>query len=253
MSSTWRPDTVGVVREHLVARRHAGHVDVARPRCRSRRVVSSGQLCTTQPRSSFGSPTVPISQSTIAASRAGAPCSVHHVGELVVAVHEAGDEVDRLVRAQPRRRLVEAGQLAALDALEERGPPVDLALVEAVGPAEVLQALGLPVDLRQQRDALDQLVGEPLAGVEVGVERRGPRRRSVPSATSRRRSPSGRRCGRAPTGPSHTRDRRGVGHVGAVERLDDPPLAEDAVVAVGRGASAAGCAARTCRSPRRIS
>ena len=117
---------------------------------------------------------MPISQSTIAASRAGAPSLVHHVGELVVAVHEPGDEVDRLVRAQPGRRLVEAGQLAALDALEERGPAVDLALVEAVGPAEVLQALGLPVDVAEQRDALDQLVGEALAGVEVGVERRRP-------------------------------------------------------------------------------
>ena len=61
----------------------------------------------------------------------------HHVGELVVAVHQARDVVDRAVRPQPGGRLVEAGQLAALDALEERRPAVHLALVEALGPAQV--------------------------------------------------------------------------------------------------------------------
>ena len=66
----------------------------------------------------------------------------------------------RPVRPQPRGGHVEAGQLASLDALEEGGPPVDLALVEAVGPAEVLEALGPPVDVAQQGDALDQLEGE---------------------------------------------------------------------------------------------
>ena len=44
----------------------------------------------THPRSSSGSPTVAISQSTdMAASRAGVPVAEHHVGELVVAVHDA--------------------------------------------------------------------------------------------------------------------------------------------------------------------
>ena len=167
---------------------------------------------------------------------------VHHVGELVVAVHEPGDEVDRLVRAQPRRRLVEAGQLAALDALEERGPPVDLALVEAVGPAEVLQALGLPVDLAEQRDALDQLVGQALAGVEVGVERRRP-------AVGVHRRPAVDEAHQVEGAAEHRRvlahaDGRGVRHVGAVERLDDAPLAQDALVAVGRAPSAAGCGSR---------
>ena len=37
---------------------------------------------------------------------------VHHVGELVVAVHQAGDEVERLVRAQPVGGDVEAGQIS---------------------------------------------------------------------------------------------------------------------------------------------
>ena len=118
-------------------------------------------------------------------------------------MHEPGDEVDRPVGAQPRGRFVEAGELAALDALEERGPAVDLALVEAVGAAEVLRALRLPVDVRRA------------ARCPRPAGRRGPRgprgrcrtaratscRPSGPSATSRRRSPSGRRCGRAPTGP----------------------------------------------------
>ena len=150
------------------------HVDVARSRAASGAIVSSGQLCTVQPRSSLGSPTVPISQSTMAASARRRAVLVHDVGELVVAVHEPRDVVDRAVRPEPGRGLVEAGQLAALDPLEEGGPAVDLALVEAVGAAEVLEALGLPVDVGQQGDALDQLVGEPGPGLEVGVERRRP-------------------------------------------------------------------------------
>ena len=212
--------------------------------------MSSGQLCTTQPRSSFGSPTVPISQSTIAASRAGAPCSVHDVGELVVAVHEPGHVVDRLVGAQPGGGLVEAGELAALDPLEERGPPVDLALVEAVGAAEVLEALRLPVDVAEQGDALDELVGEPACGPR-GRCRTAPatagcrRARLEPHRRpARRRSPSGRRRGRAPSVSSHAAMAGGVRHVGAVERLDDAPLAQDALVAGRRAPTAAGCAGR---------
>ena len=38
----------------------------------------------------------------------------------------------------------------------------------------ILEALGLPVDLRQQRDALHQLEPEAGAGLEIGVERRRP-------------------------------------------------------------------------------
>ena len=124
------------------------------------------------------------------------------------------------------------GQLPALDALEERGPAVDLAFVEAVGPTEVLQALGLPVDVAEQRDALDELVGEPLAGLEVGVERRRPavgvhRRPAVDPAHQVEGAAEHRRVLAHPDG-------LGVGHLGAVERLDDPPLADDALVAVGR-------------------
>ena len=71
-------------------------------------------------------------------------------------------------------RDVEAVDLAALDPLEEADPPVDLAFVKAVRAAEVLQPLGLPVDLRQQRDALGELISQTLTRVEVGVERLRP-------------------------------------------------------------------------------
>ena len=79
-----------------------------------------------------------------------------------------------LCACEPRGRHVEAGELAALDPLEEADPAVDLAFVEAVRPAEILQPLGLPVHLGQQRDALGQLVTQPWPGVEVAVERFGP-------------------------------------------------------------------------------
>ena len=49
------------------------------------------------------------------------------------------------------------GELAALDPVEERGPPVDLALVEAVGPAEVLQAPACQSTFDSRRDAVDEL------------------------------------------------------------------------------------------------
>ena len=178
----------------------------------------------------------------MAASRAGRAVLVHDVGELVVAVHEAGDVVDRLVGPQPGRGLVEAGQLPALDPLEEGGPAVDLALVEAVGPAEVLQALGLPVDLRQQGDALDQLVGQARRGPR-GRRRRAPARAGSrrassrgPSATSRRRSPSGRRPGPAPSVSVHAAMAGVWGTSVPVERLDDAPLPQMPVVpALRRG------------------
>src|SRR5207248_8606542 len=105
----------------------------------------------------------------------GAAVAVHDVSELVVAVHEAGDVVDRPMPSQPRRRFGEARQLATLDALEEGGPAIDLPLVEAVRPAEVLQALRVPVDVAEQSDALDELIRQSLAGLEVGVEGGRPR------------------------------------------------------------------------------
>ncbi|MDT5103736.1 MAG: hypothetical protein QOI25_1249, partial [Mycobacterium sp.] len=63
----------------------------------------------------------------------------HHVGELVVAVHQARDEVERPVRAQPVGGFAQTVEFTILDPLEEAGPAVDLTLVEAVGPPEVGQ------------------------------------------------------------------------------------------------------------------
>ena len=200
MSSTWRPETVGVVLHHLVARRHAAHVGVAAGPGVLGRLGVLGPALHDPAEVELRVPDrahLPVDQRGEPRRRA---VLEHHVGELVVAVHEPGDEVDRLVGAQPRRRLVEAGQLPALDALEERGPPVDLAFVEAVGTTEVLQALGLPVDVAEQRDALDELVARAPCGLR-GRCRTAPASRRCSSATSRRPSPSGRRCGRAPTGP----------------------------------------------------
>jgi erythromycin esterase-like protein len=88
----------------------------------------------------------------------------HHVGDLVVAVHEARDVVDRAMSPEPAGRHVKAGEFPALDPLEEGGPPVDLAFVEAIGPPQVVQAPRPPVHRRQPRDALRHLVGERLPG-----------------------------------------------------------------------------------------
>ena len=50
------------------------------------------------------------------------------------------------------------------------GPALDLAVVEAVGPAQILEPSGVPVDLAHLHDALDQLVGEAVAGLGVSVK-----------------------------------------------------------------------------------
>ena len=80
-------------------------------------------------------------------------------------MHDPGDEVDRSVGAQPLRRDVEALDLATLDPLVKACPAVDLAFVEAVVTSQIRQTLRLPVDLRQQGDAVDQL--EARANIEV--------------------------------------------------------------------------------------
>ena len=170
----------------------------------------------------------------MAASRAGAPSLEHDVGELVVAVHEPGDVVDRPVRPQPRRRLVEARQLAPLDPLQERGPAIDLPFVEALRSPQVGKALRLPVDLRQQGDALDQLEGQPAPLVQVGIERRRP------LTPCRHGRPAVDEAHQVKGAPQHglvraQRDGLGVRHVRAAEGLDDAPLAHDPLVARRRG------------------
>ena len=77
-------------RSTRAARRAVGHA--RRSRCTPSSERSSSAFAhgiRTQPRSSSGSPIVAISQSTIAASLAGRAVAEHHVGELVVAVHDA--------------------------------------------------------------------------------------------------------------------------------------------------------------------
>ena len=157
----------------------------------------------------------------------------HHVGKLVVAVHQARDVVDGPVGPQPRRGDVEPGQLALLDPLEERRPPVHLPIVETVGTPEVLEPPCPPVHVAEEGDPLDQLVREALPGLEVLVEGGRPtvgvhRRPSVHEAHQVKGTAEDRLV------RAHG-DGRGVGHVGSLERLDDPPLSEDALVAALRG------------------
>ena len=109
---------------------------------------------------------------------------VHDVGELVVAVHDAGRVVRGSVAAQPVGGHVQAGQLADLVGVQEVQPAVDLAFVESVRAAEPLEALGAPVDPAQFGGALDELERQLAARVEVGVERGLPSRR--PSGSTRR-------------------------------------------------------------------
>ena len=76
--------------------------------------------------------------------------------------------------AQPRRRLVDAGERSELDRLQVVQPAVDLTLVEPVRFAESLETPGLPVDPGETGDPVDQLEGQAPPGVEVGAERLGP-------------------------------------------------------------------------------
>ena len=96
---------------------------------------------------------------------------VHDVGELVVAVHDAGRPVVRPVGTQPAAGLVEARQVAELVLAQEVQPAVDLALVEVLGAAEPGQAARFPVDLGQQGRPADQFKGEASSLLQIGFER----------------------------------------------------------------------------------
>ena len=98
----------------------------------------------------------------------------HHIGELVVAVHDARRIAAGGAAPEPVARGVEAGDVSELEAFEVGVPAVDLALVETVGAAEALKAIGLPIHLGQPGDGIDQLVGQTGAGVDVGPEWLGP-------------------------------------------------------------------------------
>ena len=156
----------------------------------------------------------------------------HHVGELVVAVHDP-----RLVAAgpappEPVAGGVEAGEVPELEPVEVRVPAVHLALVEPVGPAQPLQAPRPPVDPGQPGDGLHQLVGQARSGLQVGVERLGPlrladRRPAVHQLHQVEGRPqnlgvvAGTDCGR-------------VGDVGAGQRGQDAVLAHHGLVAARR-------------------
>ncbi|MDT5324972.1 MAG: hypothetical protein QOF25_2124 [Mycobacterium sp.] len=138
------------------------------------------------------------------------------------------------MRAQPVGGFAQTVEFTILDPLEEAGPAVDLTLVEAVGPPEVGQPLGFPVHLRQQCNALGQLVTQIRTGVQLTVERLGPhpvlihRGPSVDEAHQIERATEHRRV------VAYTDGGR-VRNLGAVERLDDAPLAQNPLVPVRRG------------------
>ena len=176
---------------------------------------------------------------------------VHHIGELVVAVHEPGDEVDRTVLAQPRRGHVEAGKFPTLDALEERRPPVDLALVEALGMAEALESPGLPVDLRQQGDAR-RPTGRPGPAGPRDRWRRARATRRCSSATTRRRTPSDRTHARGPKASSQAATARvwGTSVPSRAAMIDHSRRIPASRVS---GADGGGMRRAQCNGPRRIS
>ena len=95
--------------------------------------------------------------------------------------------------------------------------------------------------LPKQRDAFDQLEGQAAPLLEVGVEGRGP------LAPGRHGGPAVHEAHDV-EGPAQHRlvgadgDGLGVGHVRPRQRLDDAPLAENAVIAATPARSAAGCA-----------
>ena len=104
--------------------------------------------------------------------------------------------------------------------------------MEALGTTQSLQAPGPPIDLGQQGDALGQLVAEPGTGPQVGVEGGGPgvaaHRRPAIDEPHQVEGPSQHR------GVLADGHGGGVGHLGPVQGLDDAPLAQDALITVGR-------------------
>ena len=156
----------------------------------------------------------------------------HHVGELVVAVHDAGLVAAGLPSPQPVPRDVQPTDVAELESLKVRVPAIDLALVEPVGPSQPLQAPGLPVDPRQPGDGLHQLVGQAGPGIQIREERLGPLRfadRRPPVHIVHQVEGCAQHVGvvAGARGP-------GVGHVGASERGQDAVLAHHGLVAAGR-------------------
>src|SRR5262245_15742429 len=103
-------------------------------------------------------------------------------------------------------------------------PAVDLALVESVRATEALQSSGLPIHLAEPGDCIDQLVGEPGARAEVGIERCWP-------ATSIHARPAVDKFHQIEAGSEHARvvtsgDRARVRHAAVLERSQDAVFAQ---------------------------
>ncbi len=110
------------------------------------------------------------------------------------------------------------------------------------------ETLGLPVDVAQQRDALDELEGEPAPLLDVGVEGGRP---LAPHLHGRPAVDEAHQVEGAPehAGVGADGHRLGVGHVGAGQRLDDAPLAHDARRRATPAPRRAGCAWRSAGRP----
>ena len=152
---------------------------------------------------------------------------VHDVGELVVAVHDAGGVVRAAgcgaASPRPRRGREVPGPGRVCRKFE---PAVHLTLVKAVRAAEPLEALGPPVDGAEFGRALDELERQVATGVEVGVERRLP-------AAAHRAPPVdlGHYVERLAEDFARFvgRDQLGVRHVGALESAHQPDFPQQAV------------------------
>ena len=153
----------------------------------------------------------------------------HHVGELVVAVHDPRLVDLRGPPAQPVGGDVQSGDLPEAEPLEVGEPAVDLALVEAVGPAQPLEAHGPPVHPGEAGDGIDQFEGEAPAGAEVGEERLRPL-----GLADRRPAVDERHqveVGSDHVGVVAAGDGTGMGDVRVGQCLDDPVLAQHRLVA----------------------
>src|SRR5437867_11574265 len=109
-----------------------------------------------------------------------------------------------------------------------REPAVHLPLVEALRPAETLEAARAPVDARELRDRIDELPREPLPRLEVRVERRRPAAggHARPAVHVLHEEEAGAEDRRVVAACEHAR----VRHVRVAERGEDAVLTQHALV-----------------------
>jgi len=106
---------------------------------RRRRAASSRGRMHQQAQVELWSPTVPIIQATWAANTAGAPCRLHEVAKLIVAVQRPGMESERPVTRN--QSVAREARKRALQMRSGSRSTVDLARVKSVRTAEILQSL----------------------------------------------------------------------------------------------------------------